>query len=98
MLIDAHGHYTTVPAGLRVFRALQISQMGKPSKRGVTISDDEIRASLEKGQLKLMDERGIDLMLFSPMASARGHHIGSALISPHWTEVNNDLIHSVCKL
>jgi 4-oxalmesaconate hydratase len=98
MLIDAHGHYTTVPAGLRVFRALQISQMGKPSKRGVNISDDEIRASLEKSQLKLMDERGIDIMLISPMASAMGHHFGSALISRHWTEVNNDLIDRVCRL
>jgi len=98
MLIDAHGHYTTVPAGLRVFRALQISQMGKPVKKPVAISDDEIRASLEKGQLKLMDERGIDLMLFSPMASAMGHHFGNPLISRHWTEVNNDLIHRACKL
>src|SRR3990167_5325277 len=98
MLIDAHGHYTTVPPALRVFRALQISQMGKPVKKPVAISDEEIRASLEKGQLKLMDERGIDLMLFSPMASAMGHHFGSALISRHWTEVNNDLIHRVCKL
>jgi 4-oxalmesaconate hydratase len=98
MLIDAHGHYTTVPAGLRVFRALQISQMGKPSKRGVNISDDEIRTSLEKGQLKVMDERGIDVMLLSPMASAMGHHFGSALISRHWTEVNNDLIDRACRL
>jgi len=98
MLIDAHGHYTTVPPGLRVFRALQISQMGKPLKKPVAISDEEIRASLEKGQLKLMDERGIDLMLFSPMASAMGHHFGSARISRHWTEVNNDLIHRVCRL
>ena len=98
MLIDAHGHYTTVPAGLRVFRALQISQMGKPSSAAVNISDDEIRASLEKGQLKLLDERGIDVMLFSPMASAMGHHFGNALISRHWTEVNNDLIHRVCRL
>src|SRR5688572_4609251 len=98
MIIDAHGHYTTVPAGLRVFRALQISNMGKPVKGTVNISDDEIRASLEKGQLRLLDERGIDVMLFSPMASAMGHHFGNALISRHWTEVNNELIHRVCKL
>ena len=98
MIIDAHGHYTTVPAGLRVFRALQISQMGRPVKAVVNVSDDEIRASLEKGQLKLLDERGIDVMLFSPMASAMGHHFGSALISRCWTEVNNELIHRVCKL
>lgn len=98
MLIDAHGHYTTVPAGLRVFRALQISQMGKPVRKAVAISDDEIRASLEKGQLKLLDERGIDVMIFSPMASAMGHHFGSPLVSRHWTEVNNDLLHRVCTL
>jgi len=98
MLIDAHGHYTTVPAGLRVFRALQISQMGKPAKKAVNLSDDEIRASLEKGQLKLMNERGIDVMLFSPMASAMGHHFGGALISRHWTEVNNELVHRACTL
>ena len=98
MLIDAHGHYTTVPAGLRVFRALQISQMGKPVKKAVSISDDEIRASLAKGQLKLMDERRIDMMLLSPMASAMGHHFGGALISRHWTEVNNDLIQRACTL
>ena len=72
--------------------------MGKPVKSAVTISDDEIRASLDKGQLRLLDERGIDVMLFSPMASAMGHHFGNALISRYWTEVNNDLIHRACKL
>lgn len=66
MIIDCHGHYTTVPPGLRVFRALQISLMGRPAKGPVNISDDEIRASLEKGQLKLLDERGIDVVIFPP--------------------------------
>jgi 4-oxalmesaconate hydratase len=98
MIIDAHGHYTTVPPGMRTFRALQISNMGRPVKGKVSISDDEIRASLEKSQLKLLDERGIDVMLFSPMASAMGHHFGSATISRHWTEVSNDLIHRVCTM
>ena len=83
---------------MRVFRALQISNMGRPKKTAVTISDDEIRASLEKGQIKLLDERGIDVMLFSPMASAMGHHFGGEAISRHWTEVSNDLIHRVCSL
>ena len=98
MIIDAHGHYTTVPPGMRVFRALQISNMGRPAKGVVNISDDEIRSSLEKGQIKLLDERGIDVILFSPMASAMGHHFGSAKISRHWTEVSNDLIHRACTL
>jgi 4-oxalmesaconate hydratase len=98
MIIDAHGHYTTVPPGLRVFRALQISQMGKPVKAALDISDDEIRGSLERGQIRLLDERGADVMLFSPMASAMGHHFGNARTSRHWTEVNNELIHRVCRL
>src|SRR5919112_5938364 len=98
MIIDCHGHYTTVPAGMRIFRALQISNMGRAKKSAVTISDDEIQNSLEKGQLKLLDERGIDVMVFSPMASAMGHHFGNELISRHWTEVSNDLIHRVCSL
>src|SRR5258708_17808188 len=93
MIIDAHGHYTTVPAGMRVFRALQISNMGRPTKGAVTISDDEIRSSLEKGQIRLLDERGIDVMLFSPMASAMGHHFGNAKVSRYWTEVTTGLIH-----
>ena len=98
MIIDCHGHYTTVPPGMRVFRALQISNMGRPAKGKVAISDDEIRSSLEQGQIRLLDERGIDLMLFSPTASAMGHHFGSATVSRHWTEVNNDLMHRVCAL
>lgn len=98
MIIDAHGHYTTVPAEMRVFRALQISNMGRPKKSKVNISDDQIRASLEKGQIRLLNERNIDVMLFSPMASAMGHHFGNELVSRYWTEVSNDLIHRVCTL
>jgi 4-oxalmesaconate hydratase len=98
MIIDVHGHYTTVPPGMRTFRALQISNMGRPTKGTVAISDDEIRASLEKGQIRLLDERGIDVMIFSPIASGMGHHFGNALVSRHWTEVNNDVIHRVCRL
>src|SRR5471030_244927 len=98
MIIDAHGHYTTAPQGLRAFRGLQISQMARPSRAALKISDDEIGASLEQGQLRLLDERGIDLMLFSPMASAMGHHFGSPEISRYWTEANNDLIYRVCRL
>jgi 4-oxalmesaconate hydratase len=98
MIIDSHGHYTTVPPGMRVFRALQISNMGRPAKGAVSVSDDEIRSSLEKGQIRLLDERGIDVMLFSPMASAMGHHFGNAKVSRYWTEVSNDLIHRACTL
>ena len=42
----------------------------------MNVSDDEIRESLEKAQLKLQRERGTDLTIFSPRASAMAHHIG----------------------
>ena len=77
MIVDAHGHYTTVPPGCGSSGACR-SRTWDGRKGTLTISDDEIRASLENGQLRLLDERGIDVMLFSPMASAMGHHFGNA--------------------
>jgi 4-oxalmesaconate hydratase len=58
----------------------------------------KIRASLGNSQIRLLDDRGIDVMLFWPMVSAMGHQFGNELISRHWTEVSNDLIHRVCTL
>ena len=43
-----------------------------PSRRPAAISDDEIRESIESNQLRLLRERGGDLMIFSPKASAHG--------------------------
>ena len=98
MIIDCHGHYTTAPSGIHVYRAFQIAFMNKPNRTKVSISDDEIRESLENGQLKLQVERGTDLMLFSPRASHMGHHFGGEVISREWTQVNNDLIRRVCDI
>lgn len=98
MIIDIHGHYTTAPAPLRAYRANQIINLGRPSKGSVNISDEQIKASLENSQVKQQQERGTDLTIFSPQASAMGHHFGSELVSRYWTEVNNELIHRVCQL
>jgi 4-oxalmesaconate hydratase len=98
MIIDSHGHYTTAPAGMQIFRATQVAFLGNPVKHPVTISDEQIKASLDNGQLKLQDERGTDVALFSPRASHMGHHFGDAKISQYWTEVNNELIDRVCKI
>ena len=98
MIIDAHGHYTTAPAGVQIFRATQIAAMGAPAKHPINVSDDQIRASLENGQLKLQNERGTDVAFFSPRASWMGHHFGGPLVSRYWTEVNNDVIKRVCDL
>ena len=101
MIIDCHGHYTTAPKGLQSWRDEQLAALksGAPAAKGaVKISDDEIRDSLENAQLKLQRERGTDVTIFSPRASAMAHHIGDATTSLHWTEHCNDLIHRVCTL
>src|SRR5688572_3733175 len=97
MIIDSHGHYTTVPAEVLAFRARQIGLMGTPARGSVKISDDVVRESVSL-QLKQQKERGSDLTLFSPQASGMGHHFGDARISRYWSEVCNDAIAHVCRL
>jgi 4-oxalmesaconate hydratase len=102
MIIDCHGHYTTAPKALQDFReaeiacdcdAHQLAALARPK-----ISDDQIRESLEGAQLKLQRERGTDLTVFSPRASAMAHHIGDEATSLQWSQVCNDLIARVCDL
>jgi len=101
MIIDCHGHYTTAPAAHQKFRDAQLAALkdptAPPAKPGA-ISDDEIRETIEKNQLRLQKQRGSDLTLFSPRASAMGHHIGNEAISSAWTRANNDLIKRVVDL
>ena len=87
MIIDCHGHYTTAPPALEAWRKQQIAAIGDPGQGAVprrrsSISDDEIRASLEGAQLKMQRERGTDVTIFSPRASAMAHHIGDATHEP----------------
>jgi len=101
MIIDCHGHYTTAPAAHQTFRDAQIAGLkdptAPPAKAGA-ISDDEIRETIEKNQLRLQRQRGSDLTLFSPRASAMGHHIGDEAVSSAWARANNDLIKRVVDL
>jgi len=102
MIIDCHGHYTTAPKELEAYRQKQIADLKDPShvavKGTLSISDDQIRESIDKAQLKLQRERGTDVTIFSPRAAGMGHHIGNATTSLHWSLVCNDLIHRVCSL
>lgn len=102
MIIDCHGHYTTAPRQLEDYRQRQIAGRGNPSsflqEPALAISDDQLRESLENAQLKLQRERGTDLTIFSPRASAMGHHIGDAAMSLQWSRVCNDLIYRICTL
>lgn len=101
MIIDCHGHYTTAPVGLQTFRQAQIADLGNGSLAAPAephVSDDEIRASLEGAQLKFSRERGTDLTIFSPRASAMAHHIGTEATSIAWARACNDLIARACAL
>ena len=102
MIIDCHGHYTTAPGELQAYRDSQIAGLKEPShipsKGKLNISDGQIRESLENAQLKFQRERGTDLTIFSPRASAMAHHIGNEITSLHWSQACNDLIQRVCSL
>jgi len=101
VIIDCHGHYTTAPAPLQKFRDAQLARLRNPldpAPDAPRIGDDEIRDSLEAHQLRLQRERGADLTLFSPRASAMAHHLGDEATSQAWTEACNDLIQRVVAL
>ncbi len=103
MIIDCHGHYTTAPPQVGVWREAQIAAVeADPSHVGekgvIAVGDDEIRESIESAQLKSQRERGIDLTIFSPRASWMGHHVGNAHTSKFWSQHQNELIRRVCDL
>ncbi|MCQ8781571.1 amidohydrolase family protein [Mangrovibrevibacter kandeliae] len=101
MIIDIHGHYTTEPSALRVFRDQQLAALVDGTRRASVrlpeIGDEELVTSVQP-QIRLQTERGGDLTLFSPRASGMAHHVGSAEVSAEWTRVSNDLIHRICTL
>ncbi|SFT57292.1 4-oxalmesaconate hydratase [Geodermatophilus amargosae] len=100
MIIDCHGHYTTAPAAHTAWREQQVAAWGAGTTPPAypSISDDEIRETIESSQLRLMDQRGIDVTLFSPRASAMAHHVGDAAVSLEWSRLCNDLVHRVATL
>ncbi|HWB38026.1 MAG TPA: amidohydrolase family protein [Rugosimonospora sp.] len=100
MIIDCHGHYTTAPAAHQRFRDAQLAWVAGagPAPERPGIGDDEIRASIEDNQLRILRERGGDLMVFSPKASAMGHHIPDAGVARDWAQACNDLTARVVAL
>lgn len=101
MIIDCHGHYTTAPEPHQQFRQQQLAHFedaSLPAPGKVSISDDQIRESIELNQLKLQRERGADLTVFSPRASAMAHHLGDTSVSQEWSRHCNDLIARVVGL
>jgi 4-oxalmesaconate hydratase len=102
MIIDCHGHFTTVPKSFRDWRAKQIDYAGDPlhgpKKQDAILSDDQIREAIGGGQLKLQQERGYDLTLFSPIAGLMSHHLGNERTSLEWAEISNDNVKRVTEL
>ena len=101
MIIDCHGHYTTAPAAQRTFREAQLARLldpGLPEAVQQPIGDDAIRESIEGNQLRLMRERGGDLTVFSPRASAMEHHVRDPRTAQDWARACNDLVHRVVGL
>lgn len=85
MIIDVHGHYTTAPAALQQFRDAQLA--GEAAELA-PISDDELRDSVERHQLRVLAERGGDLMLFSPKASGMEHHVPDLARALDWARAD----------
>jgi 4-oxalmesaconate hydratase len=100
MIIDCHGHYTTAPEPHNQWREAQKAafKAGETPPPYPDISDDEIRETIEKNQLRLVRERGADMTIFSPRASAMAHHVGDEAVSIAWARRCNDLIARVVGL
>jgi 4-oxalmesaconate hydratase len=101
VIIDCHGHYTTSPPPHRAFREAQLARLEDPSlpvPSPAEIGDEEIRESVEANQLRLLRERGCDLMIFSPQASAMEHHVADPATAVAWARACNDLIARVVEL
>jgi 4-oxalmesaconate hydratase len=100
VIIDCHSHYTTAPAAHTAWRESQLEAFdeGRPAPAYPAISDDEIRETIEANQLRLISERGADMTIFSPRASAMGQHLGDLGVSIAWARACNDLIARVVGL
>ncbi|MES2044668.1 MAG: amidohydrolase family protein [Pseudomonadota bacterium] len=101
MIVDIHGHYTTAPKELELFRTAQLAGLADPARTpkslDIGVSDDMIRESVQP-QLKLQRDRGTDVTIFSPKAAGMAHHVGTEATSQAWARLCNDMIHRVCEL
>ena len=100
MIIDCHGHYTVLPKAHDEWRELQKAAFaaGEEAPPYPEISDDEIRETIKANQLRLLKERGADMTIFSPRASAMAPHVGDQSVAVKWAQVCNNLIARVAGL
>src|SRR6187549_4264423 len=100
MIIDCHGHYTVLPKAHDDWRVKQTAafKAGEAAPPYPEISDDEIRETIESNQLRLIKERGADMTIFSPRASAMAPHVGDQSVAVPWAQACNNLIARVADL
>ena len=100
MIIDCHGHYTVLPKAHDAWREAQVAafKAGEAAPSYPDISDAEIRETIEANQLRLLRERGADMTIFSPRASAMAPHVGDQSVAVPWARACNDLIARVARL
>jgi 4-oxalmesaconate hydratase len=102
VIVDIHGHYTTTPAGLGTYHDALHARLAAgavgPLPELPSISDDDIRESIEGNQLRVQRERGVDLTIFSPRASWMEHHVTDQATAAAWAGASNDLVHRVTQL
>ncbi len=102
MIIDCHGHFTTTPPQVAKFRADQIAEFNRtgntPTLSPPPVSDEEIRQGISENQLRIMQERGVDLTIFSPRAVGMDHHNGNEETNVVWARYCNELIHRAVKM
>jgi 4-oxalmesaconate hydratase len=100
MIIDCHGHYTVEPKAFMAYREAQLAAFaaGGPLPEPPHLTDSALAEPLWENQLRLMDERGIDLTIFSPRAAGMGHHLGDGAVARAWARASNDLVYRAARL
>ena len=95
LIIDCHGHQTLVPQAHLDFRATQLARLKDPLVARPSLpsyEDSELREIIANNQYKLQQERGADITIFSPRASAMEPHIGDSETSIDWAKACNNMI------
>lgn len=83
-----------MPTAHDTWRTAQVAafKAGELAPLYPVITDDEIRETIEANQLRLLRERGADMTIFSPRASAMAPHVGDQTMAIAWARACNDLI------
>ena len=95
LVIDIHGHQTLVPEAHLAFREAQKSRLTTPSLPMPALpeyADEELYEIIKNNQLKLQQDRGADLTIFSPRASRMEPHVGDQATTQQWAIACNNMI------